>query len=146
MPLSEAQLRPYSQNIRLKENLEPTTPTPFNSTFSSTISVIENQVCAVKNIFCVEFQIFMLYFTTFFKFRSKVWGRSLVSSEKLFFQKKKENRFFKFENFDILRTFWPIWNSKLVSQSVNHKLSFEILIATLNIIFANFEKKPFFNF
>lgn len=90
MPLSEAQLRPYSQNIRLKENFESTTPTPFNSTFSSTISVIENQVCAVKNIFCVEFQIFMLYLTTF-----SVWGRSLVSIEKFFFQ-KKGNRYFKF--------------------------------------------------
>ena len=44
MPISEAQLRPYSENIRLKENFEPTTPTPLNTTFSSTISVVENQV------------------------------------------------------------------------------------------------------
>ena len=82
MPLSEAQLRPYSQNIRLKENFEPTTPTPFNTSFSSIINVIENQVCAVKNISCVEFQIFM-----------KISARILVSCEKVFFQEKGKSFF-----------------------------------------------------
>ena len=50
MPLSEAQLRSFSPNIRLKENFEPTTSTPLNSTFSSTTSGIENQVCSVIKI------------------------------------------------------------------------------------------------
>ena len=88
MPLSEAQLRPYSQNIRLKENFESTTPTPFNSTFSSTISVIENQVCAVKNIFCVEFQIFMLYLTTFSSSDRRSGVKALYQVKKKFFFKK----------------------------------------------------------
>ena len=39
-----------------------------------------------------------------------------------------KRRFFKFSNFDISRSFWPILNSKPVLKSLNHELSFETLL------------------